>query len=424
MSADASLVVEDGGVVEATECAPFAALDGAQAPVAGALLLLSELNEVEDTPVRTVEARAGQDGQATLCRRAGHTAMIDAWDDEGRWGRRSWWGPIRPGEPIPIYLAEPSTLSGRVVDAGGAPLAGASIELWPFPRGYEPATQRLSNQRSLASGADGAFAVDLPYAQMVAVTASAPGFVEALVEPVIVDGMVAPIELVLREESLVTGIVRLRGAPVEGARIMAPHTTLWTDASGRFELHGVARGEEVELGIAAAGALRTLVRTVGEGDHVFDLPPATELVVIANLPSSMSECAAGTYVEVEIHPGGPPEVASDDDTIETGGEPGEAVVHDLDPGRYWVSAWAAGSEAQTEVRLAEGERGSSSTWRCRAIAGSCRCARPSGGRSRSRAPKAWSTSAPRRATRCAWRSRPGRCASRRATRKTSTTDSR
>jgi hypothetical protein len=147
--------------------------------------------------------------------------------------------------PLAVMLEPASRLRGRVEDAAGEPVPGASVRLRPAPP--PPGTvgvevRRSENIADVDAGSDGTFAFDEVAAGAVTLEASAEGFVPP--EPVELqvpsDGEV---RLVLGRGAMVAGwVTNAAGEPVAGAQVRIGAIRAESDAEGRYRLAGIPPG--------------------------------------------------------------------------------------------------------------------------------------------------------------------------------------
>ncbi len=150
--------------------------------------------------------------------------------------------------PLAVVLEPASRLRGRVEDASGEPVPGASVRLRPAPPppgtvGLEP--RRSDNTADAEAGHDGTFAFAEVAPGAVTLEASAEGFLSP--EPVAVqvppNGEIEDVRLVLGRGAVVSGgITTAEGEPVAGARVHIGPAQAESDAEGRYRLAGVPPG--------------------------------------------------------------------------------------------------------------------------------------------------------------------------------------
>lgn len=163
-----------------------------------------------------------------------------------------WTHASREGEPVEVELRTVASISGRVLDAAGRPVARAQVS--PANSGSDG-----GHFRWVATDESGRFEIDEAPPSRVYLEADASGHARS--EPVALD--LAPgehhdgVELVLREGFVLTGrLVEPSGRPVQGVHIWArPGSSVaTTDAEGRFSIPDRARGP-VTLSIDREGFL-------------------------------------------------------------------------------------------------------------------------------------------------------------------------
>lgn len=152
---------------------------------------------------------------------------------------------------VTIALGRGITLSGRVTDEGGTPIAGAAVLVESNDDPMQPGTTEpgaisrarvgLNNEESAD---DGSFTITGLESPHVAVTVRKTGFVP-LRKLIDVDET-APLDLQLLRGLMLEGIVRRGGKPVPGAQVEGLTSALGgsqqmavTDASGRFVMRGL-----------------------------------------------------------------------------------------------------------------------------------------------------------------------------------------
>lgn len=151
-------------------------------------------------------------------------------------------------KPLAVVLEPASLLRGRVEDASGAPVPGASVRLRPAPP--PPGTvglevRRSDNTADVDAGPDGTFAFAEVAPGAVTLEASAEGFLPP--EPVEVQvppkGEVRDVRLVLGRGAVVSGGITNRGGEaVAGAHVRIGTVQAESDAEGRYRLAGVPPG--------------------------------------------------------------------------------------------------------------------------------------------------------------------------------------
>ncbi len=156
-----------------------------------------------------------------------------------------------PEEPLEIVIQQASRVSGRVLDAGGEPIAGADVEA-RFEGLAGSGGRRMASFNRARTDDDGAFQLLDVEPGRVTVAASATGFQEAQLSGLetVAGGELRDVELTLRSGALLRGtVLDAGGKPVADARVWVsatgderPTGFARTDGDGRFELSGVSPG--------------------------------------------------------------------------------------------------------------------------------------------------------------------------------------
>lgn len=139
-------------------------------------------------------------------------------------------------------------IRGRVHDAGGAPLAGATIQSRPA----DVKRAGFRGWKSVRSRADGSFVIEGVAAGSYKVSASAEGFPDPPepTEVTVPAGGETEIDLALAQGGVVAGeVVDAQGQPVAGVSVRARGKARWgmgdrgmTDDSGSFRIEGLSPG--------------------------------------------------------------------------------------------------------------------------------------------------------------------------------------
>jgi RNA polymerase sigma factor (sigma-70 family) len=192
------------------------------------------------------------------------------------------------------------TLSGRVLDPDGKPLAGAEITLWShfgyegYYRDWHPTTTKpLEPKFGATSGEDGRFRVRFAKSEidenpmgiweqpwkLIQVVAAVKGYGPAWASLVQLDKRELTLKLAKDDVPVKGRVLDLEGRPVAGAAVRVVRVTvgkdgfgsLWqpswaglsadvtTDRDGRFALSGVGRGRNVLLSIEGSRIEHKLV---------------------------------------------------------------------------------------------------------------------------------------------------------------------
>lgn len=191
-------------------------------------------------------------------------------------------------------LAAQVPVRGRVLDAGGGPLAGARVEATAFLPGYEAGVRRLAGlglEPVAIANSDGGgrYAVELPGAGVWQVTVRAPSRLPMELGPLaLVDETTLPVVRLEAADELVVTVLSLDDRPLPGVAVVARRSSRaresgWrqafrfdsTDEAGSVRLPR-GRGEEVELSVfAPEGAERVHRVTEKEPVRLSLEPPAT-----------------------------------------------------------------------------------------------------------------------------------------------------
>ena len=165
-------------------------------------------------------------------------------------------------------LARAESVAGKVVSATGAPIAGASVTVWPLGAGGRGDAEVAPAPRTVVTGADGVFRTAEAAADGNRLTVVARSYGAVLVPSVRAGAMPRPIALGLG--ALVAGVVLQsdRKTPAAGALVRFETgglETAWVEAApdGRFQLVDlpartgtvVAEGGEAGLGETPTGLL-------------------------------------------------------------------------------------------------------------------------------------------------------------------------
>ncbi len=153
-------------------------------------------------------------------------------------------------ERVAVVLASGAAISGRVIDDGGKPVAGARVVA---TNASEPLPVVDPRRDGVLTAADGRFSIAAVSAGTWRLTATAGDRAPVTSVPLSVDGTHARsgVELVLAAGGVVRGtVVDATGAPVAGAQIAVvargfvewrPRRQAFTGADGSFAIAGLAR---------------------------------------------------------------------------------------------------------------------------------------------------------------------------------------
>ncbi len=129
-----------------------------------------------------------------------------------------------PAAPAPAALGIP--VDGLVQGPGGAPLAGARVELVPAPTAAAQARLALEGKTdpepraTAATGADGTFRLEAPESGMWKVVVKAPGLVPQEVDLTpLVEAAFLPAVKLEKDAGLEVKVTGTDGAPIPGARV-------------------------------------------------------------------------------------------------------------------------------------------------------------------------------------------------------------
>jgi protocatechuate 3,4-dioxygenase beta subunit len=196
-------------------------------------------------------------------------------------------------------LARAETLAGRVVSATGAPVAGASVTVWPRGGPVGGDAEVAPAARTVVTGADGVFRSSEAGADGNRLTVVARSFASAIIPNVRAGAMPRPITLGLG--AIASGVVLRsdRKAPAAGALVRFEAgglETPWVEAGadGRFQLMDlparagtlVAEGGDAGLGEASTGPL--------------PLPAGRVLTLVLEAPPTLEGLAIDTRARVPV----------------------------------------------------------------------------------------------------------------------------
>ncbi|MCU0724416.1 MAG: carboxypeptidase regulatory-like domain-containing protein [Planctomycetes bacterium] len=254
---------------------------------------------------------------------------------------------------VDIVLDRGNSIAGVVLDAAGAPVAGAtvgvrgdSVGMVMRPGGdFREQILRGSWSSQAVTGGDGRFTLTGFEEEPVDISVRAPGYAPG--EAAGVAPGTRDLEIRLARPGRITGTVvdAATEAPVEGAWVSVAGDSGRTDAGGRFDLTDVKPGDQ-ELSASADGyvAARLPVSVkAGEetGGVVVRMSTGEQLVVIVTRASDGSP-VEGAHVQAG---GAVPVAASPGENRGTDAQ-GMAVVRGLLPGPVTVSVSADGLAAK------------------------------------------------------------------------------
>jgi protocatechuate 3,4-dioxygenase beta subunit len=232
-----------------------------------------------------------------------------------------------------VPLTAASTFDGRVVDAGGKPVAGAAVTLQPGQARFAADETRGEEIRA-RSGPDGRFSFERAAASGNRLRVEAEGFACAGLEGLRAGRQAAP--LVLAPATVLSGLVHERDGrtPASGAlvRFEGASPSRWVEAGedGRFQLEDAPAGTGR---VVADGGTRGRAEATVAGPR-----KATPLTLVLAPPAVVAgrivDAASGAPVpraRVEARAGGGALLARS-------GVDGRDRIEGLVPGRYRVSA--------------------------------------------------------------------------------------
>ncbi len=158
--------------------------------------------------------------------------------------------------PVRIVLVRGERASGRVLDGGGTPVAGAVVELSHPPAGFFDHGTGPTGNPTATAAEDGRFTFDAVAAGRFDLTARAPGFAPTRIRGVEIGAERGETDLgtvILEPGATLEGqVVDARGAPVAGIAVSAFDAsrrmleglvgTTTTDPAGRFQFDDLAPG--------------------------------------------------------------------------------------------------------------------------------------------------------------------------------------
>ncbi len=251
----------------------------------GARLLVDTLDASTGKPIdgATVELRGAdairettKDGVATFTQVPAGGYQLSAWAP-GRAVTHEWIG-VGAGEQHETLRLEPGApVSGRVVDPGGAPVAGARVTYHGASNWSQQADARFDG---VETGKDGTFAFPALPAGSFRFSAAHESLARASSQLVTLDGKteVRDVVITLAAGAIVRGkVVDAQKQPLPGARvrigvtarqrmIFEPPRQAFTDGTGAFEIKGLPRGELTGVALHETGASQSADINTTHGD--------------------------------------------------------------------------------------------------------------------------------------------------------------
>ncbi|MCB9595541.1 MAG: carboxypeptidase regulatory-like domain-containing protein [Sandaracinaceae bacterium] len=337
-----------------------------------ALLLVAE-EELDEEPLEggfREELRTDDAGFAVVCTPFSTQLGVDAWTDEGPWGRSSVWVGPNPEDQDPpgdvrVVVFEPVALRGRVLDTDGAPLGGIPIHLAEYDGGdlsdapsAGDSSLEISGRSDWVSAADGTFEIPLGRLGLWVVWAEDDEHPPSAAGPIAArPGETYDVELRLRRGAHFSATVVQGGAPVPGAfvRMSTRHESraARTDADGRFDFASLVPEDRVRVTISAPGYVARSWTDLPMGEHTLELERGCELEIGIQLPPLLQTCLGrgpdrqtDSPIDVQVRQanGETGAIWIDDDR-----EP--IVLRDLAPGTAVVTIRAFGMSASVDAPL-------------------------------------------------------------------------
>jgi protocatechuate 3,4-dioxygenase beta subunit len=259
--------------------------------------------------------------------------------------------PVPAERPLVIELERAAALEGRVVDASGSPVPGASVSV-------RPAGETFGGSAEAEGDEDGRFVVEGVTAGRIVILARAEGHATQRLDDVVV----APgerrrgLRLVLERGATLAGrVASPEGDPVHGAMVWAQPTEGSagaglqgdgrgdrTDGAGRYRVTGVTSGE-VEVTVIHPDYVRAVQETSlpEGGDSVLDFRLQRGHDVAGWVVDEVGAPVAAAHLQVESALGSS---VSDPD--------GAFVLRGVPPGMWRLSAEKEGyAEAEPQRRI-------------------------------------------------------------------------
>ena len=308
--------IPDGGLPSLADdreiyCLTVRVVDPDNRPVAALVLATEDARAIEGASPWRGETRTDS-GVAEVCAPADAHVFLDAWDDDGRWGRASiytWQREEAPGdppsEPLVLRVDDPFTVAGRVVDARGAPVAGADVMITTFlgrdertgevVAGGGGESEVLTGEHRITSGPDGRFEVPVGRRGVFAVAAEHPDFLPHRVGPIVVrGGGRADVELRLPDGARLQGRVVHAGEPITDAHVAISfsggYRSMTTGDDGRFEFESLDPDEHLYVMVSAEGFVSEQYEALEPGSHELELSRGAALEVTVRPSAALARC--------------------------------------------------------------------------------------------------------------------------------------
>ncbi|MCA9608476.1 MAG: carboxypeptidase regulatory-like domain-containing protein [Myxococcales bacterium] len=346
---------------------------------AAALVVVSVANLEDEIPALPHEVRVGWSGEGEVCTLSFRSVWVDAWTDEGDWGRTSAFIDSDDGEepmpPVQVVVYAQALVRGRVVDGDGAPVPGAQLDV---AQSTGPGTgctswnhtEDVTGREQWLTDADGAFTIPVGAMGFYQLCARKEHHIAAASEPFAIrPGASVDLRLTMPVSVAMSGVVVHDGEPIIEARVRVagPGIAEMVDTEGgRFEVQGLRPDVPAEVEVWAPGfAARRL--TLLPGEHRIELDRGSVLEVSVALPPRFVRCVGPPTAP----PGSDPlEVVRhlaftrSDVVVEARREGWDATMpadesrmarfEDVPSGRLHIRAWAHQLPGTAEVEVSPG----------------------------------------------------------------------
>lgn len=292
----------------ATRCIELRVVDLDAHPVA-ALVLVTQPSWPRSADRR--ELRVGEDGSADLCLPIGTDVAIDAWTDDGRWGRATVWiesdgdALYGSGDTLRIAVFETFVVGGRVVDASGAPVVGASLVVSRFTGEQlegrplysgENENVELTGEAAHLSDADGRFEIGVGVMGLYQIRAEHPDHEMRTGGPFAArPGERVELELALGTAGHFRGVVQHAGSPVANARLGirtqdGRYQGQETGPDGEFDFSSLAVSEPFDVEFGKDDFVTRTLTQVRVGDYTLELDAGASVRVYVHLARELEGC--------------------------------------------------------------------------------------------------------------------------------------